>query len=73
MLGVDGFPLETFVDHYHNDDDDGNELNKSCCGKTKKRNKARVIRSALKILSDKAAPKVIRTCILTLMRTTFVR
>ena len=41
-LDVDGLPLETFVDHYQNDDDEESTEN---CSKTKKRSKARIIRS----------------------------
>ena len=42
-LDTDGLPLETFIDDDHNDDDDG--VSKKTCSKTKKRTKARVIRS----------------------------
>ena len=43
-LDADGLPLETFIDDDHNDDDD-DEVSKKICSKTKKRTKARVIRS----------------------------
>lgn len=42
-LDVDGLPLESFIDDNQDDDDINN--NKSNCGKTKKRTKARIIRS----------------------------
>ena len=42
-LDTDGLPLETFINDGHNDDDDG--VSKKTCSKTKKRTKARVIRS----------------------------
>ena len=42
-LDTDGLPFETFIDNDHNDDDDG--VSKKTCSKTKKRTKARVIRS----------------------------
>ena len=45
-LDIDGLPLESCIEH-HEDDDDLNDDkgNENQCGKTKKRNKARIIRS----------------------------
>ena len=41
-MDTDGFPSKRFVDHFHNDDNEGDEKEFS---KAKKRNKARIIRS----------------------------
>ena len=41
-MDTDGFPSERFVDHFHNNDNEGDEKEFS---KAKKRNKARIIRS----------------------------
>lgn len=44
-MDTDGFQLETFIDHCHNDDDNDDEVNVNASSKTKKRSKARIIRS----------------------------
>lgn len=44
-LDTDGLPLESCIDHYQNDDDEHNDDKLNGSGKTKKRNKARIIRS----------------------------
>jgi len=47
-LDADGLPIETFIDHYQNDDDFDSEeqqFDKKSCSKMKKRKKARIIRS----------------------------
>ena len=39
-------PLESCIEHYKNDDDlNDDKVNENRCGKTRKRNKARIIRS----------------------------
>ena len=39
-------PLESCIEHHKNDDDlNDDKVNENQCGKTKKRNKARIIRS----------------------------
>ena len=39
-------PLESSIEHHKNDDDlNDDKVNENQCGKTKKRNKARIIRS----------------------------
>ena len=45
-LDIDGLPLESCIEHYENDDDlNDDKVNENRWGKTKKRNKARIIRS----------------------------
>ena len=44
-LDTDGLPLESCIDHYQNDDDEHNDDKLNGSGETKKRNKARIIRS----------------------------
>ena len=45
-LDIDGLPLESYAEHYENDDDlNDDKANENQCVKTKKRNKARIIRS----------------------------
>lgn len=34
-VDTDGFQLETFIDHYHNDDDNDDEVNVNASSKTK--------------------------------------
>ena len=36
-VDTDGFQLETFIDHYHNDDDNNYEVNVNASSKTKKK------------------------------------
>ena len=54
-LGIDGLPLDTFIDHYHDDDDGDDELSKNACSKTKKRTKVRIITSVW--FNKEAEPK----------------
>lgn len=42
---VDGLPLETFIDDNQTNSDDDDKYNKNICSKTKRRTKARIIRS----------------------------
>ena len=45
-LHIDGLPLESCIEHHENDDDlNDDKVNENQCGKAKKRNKARIIRS----------------------------
>ena len=45
-LDINGLPLESCIQHHKNDDDlNDDKVNENQCGKTKKRNKARIIRS----------------------------
>ena len=45
-LDINGLPLESCTQHHKNDDDlNDDKVNENQCGKTKKRNKARIIRS----------------------------